>query len=122
MSRTAEPMAQNTFQQESSFNGSRHIPILPSSTTSTNFSQSEMMETTPPASAAMGPPATSSPEAELEGPQANGGVGMTNANGNQGELTPTTNGTNGNTSSAAAAATSQQGRVIQTAFIHKLYK
>jgi hypothetical protein len=71
------------------------------------------MDVTSPASTVMGPPVNSSPEMEHE-PNHSGSA--------QGEQPPITNGVTGNNISAAAAASSQQPKVVQTAFIHKLYK
>ena len=71
------------------------------------------MDITSPASTVMGPPVNSSPEMEHEG---------TNNIGTQGELGNITNGVNGGSLNAAAVASSQQPKVVQTAFIHKLYK
>jgi hypothetical protein len=70
------------------------------------------MDVTPPASVSMGPPVNSSPEMEH-------GVGITNGafGESQTHHVPTGNGV-----SAAAATSSQQPKVVQTAFIHKLYK
>lgn len=80
------------------------------------------MDTTPPTSTststststatATAPPAQSSPEGDQAGPS--------NTNGS-------TDAGNSNSSSApsqtiGAAATAQQPKVVQTAFIHKLYK
>ncbi len=70
------------------------------------------MEVTPPASVSMGPPVNSSPEVEH-------GAGF--SNGIFGE-SQTPNVPTGNGVSAAAATSSQQPKVVQTAFIHKLYK
>lgn len=114
MSRVAEGMSRSPFSGEPSYHGvQRHIPILPSSTTSTIFSHSDTMDVTSPASTLMGPPVNSSPEMDHDGGQ----------NGtSQGESATTTNGVTGNNISAAAAASSQQPKVVQTAFIHKLYK
>ncbi|MCJ1289416.1 hypothetical protein MMC34_000948 [Xylographa carneopallida] len=106
-------MARSPFSGNSGYHGGqRHIPILPSSTTSTNFSQSDTMDVTSPASTVMGPPVNSSPEMEHEG---------TNNIGTHGEVGPITNGVNGGSLNAAAVASSQQPKVVQTAFIHKLY-
>jgi len=71
------------------------------------------MDVTSPASTVMGPPVNSSPEMDHDG----GHNGTT-----QGESATTMNGVTGNSISAAAAASSQQPKVVQTAFIHKLYK
>ena len=113
MSRTAERMPRSPFSGENNYHGSqRHIPILPSSATSTTFSQTDLMEDAPSASA-MGPPVNSSPEMEHEGPN-----GMVHQN-DGGHIT---NGVAGGPLSAAAVASTQQPKVVQTAFIHKLYK
>ena len=71
------------------------------------------MDMTPTASAVMGPPGHSSPEMDSTGPL---------GNGNYGEVTHMQNGATSNGMSAAAATSSQQPKVVQTAFIHKLYK
>lgn len=71
------------------------------------------MDMTPTASAAMAPPGHSSPEIDATGPL---------GNGNYGEPTHVQNGATGNGMSAAAATSSQQPKVVQTAFIHKLYR
>ena len=70
------------------------------------------MDVTPPASIAMGPPVNSSPEMEHGAGITNGAFGDPQSH----------NGPTGNGVSAAAATASQQPKVVQTAFIHKLYK
>lgn len=99
-------------------NGHRNIPILPSSTLPASIpvvvelnNHGEPMDITPPASVKMGPPSHSSPEMDHSG-------GMTN--GAYADPNHTQGGTAGGLS-AAAAASSQQPKVVQTAFIHKLY-
>jgi hypothetical protein len=69
------------------------------------------MEVTPSQSSNMGPPVLSSP---------NGDRTQTESNGN-GSVTehPTTNGNSA--PAVGAAAVAQQPKVVQTAFIHKLY-
>ena len=93
-------------------NASRNIPILPSSTQTTDHGHGEPMDvsSTP---AVMGPPVHSSPETDQI-------MGM--QNGMYGETTHAPNGSTGNGVSAAAITASQQPKVVQTAFIHKLYK
>ena len=97
------------------------MSVLPSSTTAANFSQSDDMDITPPASASMTGPTTSSPEAEGEGHK-NKTHNSQGINGNHGDNSQSSGATNGTALSAAAAASSQQPKVVQTAFIHKLYK
>ncbi|KAL9129165.1 MAG: hypothetical protein Q9217_002305 [Psora testacea] len=69
----------------------------------------EAMDIMPPALGAMGPPTHNSPEADPHAPVSNG----IQADGMHG---PSAGGL-----SAAAATSSQQPKVVQTAFIHKLY-
>lgn len=71
----------------------------------------EVGETTPPASALMGPPSRTSPD-EANGHHEHTGSGDQLAPGSMA----------GPNAAAAAAAGSQQPKVVQTAFIHKLYK
>lgn len=103
-------MPRSPFSGDTQQNGHRNIPILPSSTKPTEINHGEPMDITPPASVAMGPPIHSSPEMDHNG-------GMTN-----GTYSDTIHNPNGNGLSAAAATSSQQPKVVQTAFIHKLYK
>ncbi|KAL9076083.1 MAG: hypothetical protein Q9161_001130 [Pseudevernia consocians] len=106
-------MGRSPFSGDPQQNGGhRNIPILPSSTKPVESTHEDPMDMTPTASAVMGPPGHSSPEMETAGPL---------SNGNHGEATPMQNGTSGNGMSAAAATSSQQPKVVQTAFIHKLY-
>ena len=86
-----------------------HVPILPSTTFSQDTASQDAMDVTPPPPS-MGPPVHSSPEAE-QTPQPNGGPFH--------ESSHHGNAVNG--LSAAAATSSQQPKVVQTAFIHKLY-
>ncbi|KAL8796756.1 MAG: hypothetical protein Q9182_007299 [Xanthomendoza sp. 2 TL-2023] len=92
------------------------VPILPSSMKaaaggSSENVRGEPMEITPPASTTMGPP-NSSPEMDHPGGPVNGVYGEVS----HGHGGPGINGL-----SAAAATSSQQPKVVQTAFIHKLY-
>lgn len=93
--------------------GYRNIPILPSSIKPVEPTHEDPMDTTPTTSTAMGPPGHSSPEMDTAGPL---------SNGTYGESTHMQNGTTSNGMSAAAATSAQQPKVVQTAFIHKLYK
>lgn len=69
------------------------------------------MEVTPQTSTNMGPPVHSSPEME------NGGANNTNGNGDSANQN-----NNSSNQTIGAAAAAQQPKVVQTAFIHKLYK
>ena len=71
----------------------------------------DMADLTPPASAMMAPPSRTSPDNETNGHD-HMGMGDQLAPGNLA----------GPNAAAAAAAGSQQPKVVQTAFIHKLYK
>ena len=86
----------------------RHVPILPSTG---QLPGPDSMDVSPPPTT-MGPPIHSSPETEHT-TQPNGGPFQEPAMNNQNVAT--------NGLSAAAATLSQQPKVVQTAFIHKLY-
>ena len=86
------------------------MPILSSSPKSTEVSHVSAMDINPIQPAPMGPPLHGSPEGET-------GAGM--VNGGSHEIVQ---GAAGHVLSAAAATSSQQPKVVQTAFIHKLYK
>ena len=106
-------MGRSPFSGESQQNGGhRNIPILPSSSKSLESVHGDAMDMTPPTSASMGPPVHSSPEMDQVG-GVNGAFGEVV----HGQVAPAANGL-----SAAAATSSQQPKVVQTAFIHKLYK
>lgn len=113
MNRPSEGAARSPFSGESHYNGGpRIIPILPSSTTIQEPPHPDRMEVTPPTSAPMGPPMNSSPDMDQAG-VSNHAVHTEGAHLPNGSA---------NALSAAAAASSQQPKVVQTAFIHKLYK
>ena len=100
-------MVQSPFSGDPQQNGGhRNIPILPSSIKPGEPTREDRMDATPTASAVMGPPGHSSPEMDTAGPLSNGSYADVMSNG----------------MSAAAATSSQQPKVVQTAFIHKLYK
>ncbi len=108
-------MGRSPLPSDPQTNGAhRNIPILPSSTKSVSpTTRGDPMDVTPPASA-MGPPGhgTSSPELDHSAGQ----------NGTYENASHIHNGPIANGLSAAAATSSQQPKVVQTAFIHKLYK
>ena len=92
----------------------RTVPILqPSALQSSAPSPGgDPMEVTPPASAMMAPPVRTSPESETNG------IHDQMVMGDQ----PHSGSLAGPNAAAAAAAGAQQPKVVQTAFIHKLYK
>lgn len=87
----------------------RHVPVLSSTGFPHDTAGPDPMDATPPPTT-MGPPVHSSPEAEHT-PQPNG----------EPFHEPPQLGSTVNGLSAAAATSSQQPKVVQTAFIHKLY-
>lgn len=106
-------MLRNPFSGDAqNQSGNRKIPILPSSTKTVEPHMGDPMELTP-SPGSMGPPGHSSPEVETT---------HASSNGPNLESAPTANGSGVNGVSAAAATSSQQPKVVQTAFIHKLYK
>lgn len=98
MSGLADPPSRNTFGPANAPGKTRNIPVLSSSAHHSPVA----MEITPPSSAAAGVPV-------------HGLDGDRGANGSEG------NTSNPNPAVGAAAA-AQQPKVVQTAFIHKLYK
>lgn len=95
----------------------KSIPILPSSTASSTLTPPrDPMDITPSTLPTMGPPVLSSPVGER-----NGTSQQTNGESEAGSAT---NGTSaaGSAPAIGAAAAAQQPKVVQTAFIHKLYK
>ena len=96
-------------------NDPRTIPIIQTPTLQTTAPlPGDPMEVTPPSSAMMAPPARTSPDNDTNGVHDQMGVGM----GDQ----PSSGSLAGPSAAAAAAAGAQQPKVVQTAFIHKLYK
>lgn len=111
MATVGEPLGRSPFAASSSnYNPhiAKSIPILPSSAAASIHS-SDPMDTSPN-NAPMGPPMMSSPNGER----------MNEQHGQGEQQQPTTNG--GSTQPISAAAAAQQPKVVQTAFIHKLYK
>jgi hypothetical protein len=105
--RTKESSGHDEIERDSNMGRSNHSPT---------DSQGDPMDTTPPAGPSMGPP-QSSPDTEQVNPSTQGGEPTVEAE----------DGTNGMSSNhtgtgAPAAASAQQPKVVQTAFIHKLYK
>jgi hypothetical protein len=89
----------------------RTVPILQPPVLQTSApSPGDPMDVTPPATAMMAPPTRTSPENEANG--------VHDHMGDQ----PSSGSLAGPNAAAAAAAGAQQPKVVQTAFIHKLYK
>ncbi|CAG8983577.1 hypothetical protein HYALB_00004596 [Hymenoscyphus albidus] len=94
----------------------RTIPIIQTPLVQTSVqSPGDPMEVTPPSSAMMAPPARTSPENDTNGvqEQQHQHMGMNDQ--------PSSGSLAGPNAAAAAAAGAQQPKVVQTAFIHKLY-
>jgi hypothetical protein len=91
----------------------RTVPIIQPPTVQTSApSPTDPMEVTLPATAMMGPPTRTSEENDANGTHEHLGMGDQQ---NTGSLA-------GPNAAAAAATGAQQPKVVQTAFIHKLYK
>lgn len=105
--------ARSPFLADSHQNRHDNVPILPLSSkpggAPSDVHHEDPMDLTPPAAPSMGPP-NSSPEMDHTGGLVNGAYGEASLNGSA-----------ANGLSAAAATSSQQPKVVQTAFIHKLY-
>lgn len=92
---------------------SRTVPIIQTPTLQTSAPPAgDPMEVTPPATASMAPPARTSPDTDANG--VHDQVMM----GDQ----PSSGSLAGPNAAVAAAAGAHQPKVVQTAFIHKLYK
>lgn len=90
----------------------RTVPILQAPIIQTSApSPGDPMEVTPPATASMAPPARTSPDTEANGVHDHMMMGDQPSSGSLA----------GPNAAAAAAAGAQQPKVVQTAFIHKLY-
>ncbi|KAH0542196.1 hypothetical protein FGG08_003417 [Glutinoglossum americanum] len=94
--------------------GNKIIPLLSSSTASSESPQGDPMDVTPTVTATMGPPVHNSPDIDQ-------GNATTNATSGSAEPVNMNNSSSGFGLGAAAAAATQQPKVVQTAFIHKLY-
>ncbi|TAQ91532.1 hypothetical protein B7494_g155 [Chlorociboria aeruginascens] len=113
MDRMDEPARPGAFHAspDPSQSTARTIPILqPPILQTTAPSPGDPMEVTPPSSAMMAPPSRTSPEGEANGLHEHMGGDQSN-----------TGGLTAPNAAAAAAAGAQQPKVVQTAFIHKLY-
>lgn len=114
MDTTVERAQRSPFMNDSDLGQpARTVPILQPPTVQTSApSPTDPMEVTPPATAMMGPPARTSEENDANGTHEHMVMGDQQ---NTGSLA-------GPNAAAAAAAGAQQPKVVQTAFIHKLYK
>lgn len=113
MASTAE-MRHSPFQLDSHHQGlHKSIPILPSSTGSATLTPPrDPMDTAPSSMPTMGPPVLSSPVGERNSANQQTNGEMDTGSGPNGAPAPV----------IGAAAAAQQPKVVQTAFIHKLYK
>ncbi|KAG9205034.1 hypothetical protein G6514_009493 [Epicoccum nigrum] len=127
------------FSGDHNPNMHRSIPILPSSSSSSSLAPPrDPMDITPSPSStsAMGPPSLNAPSADRQhlapahpsllanGDADNNSSSTTNNNNNHNNNNNNNGAPNGNGSSGpavGAAAAAQQPKVVQTAFIHKLY-
>ncbi|RQM04730.1 hypothetical protein DH86_00004331, partial [Scytalidium sp. 3C] len=100
-------------EPDSSQGIARTVPIVQPSTVQTAAppSTGDPMDVSNPASQMMAPPTRSSPEPGANGAHENGSSGEQQTNSSSA----------GPNAAAAAAAGAQQPKVVQTAFIHKLY-
>ena len=114
MDTTVERAQRSPFMSDSDpGQTARTVPILqPPILQTSSPSPTDLMEVTPPATAMMGPPTRTSEENDANGTHDHMGMGDQQ---NTGSLA-------GPNAAAAAAAGAQQPKVVQTAFIHKLYK
>ncbi|KAL9108099.1 MAG: hypothetical protein Q9227_007074 [Pyrenula ochraceoflavens] len=108
MTTVAHQHSSNPFSMPpGSRDGPRTVPVLNASMASAESPRGDPMDVTPPPTATMGPPMHSSPEMDQ---------GMNNlhtsGNSNGGPPAP---------SAGAAAAAAHGPKIVQTAFIHKLY-
>jgi hypothetical protein len=91
---------------------SRTVPILSPATRTSAPSPGDPMDVTSPTIASMAPPARASPDTEANGSQEHMGLEDHNQ----------ASSINAPNAAAAAQSGGQQPKVVQTAFIHKLYK
>jgi hypothetical protein len=99
----------------------KSIPILPSSS-STLAPPRDPMDMTPSSTSTMGPPTLNCPPHERNGTSPSyshaHSQNQNQSNGDSGNTSPNGHGA----PAVGAAAAAQQPKVVQTAFIHKLYK
>jgi hypothetical protein len=111
MASVSEPLRRSPFATESrGFRPptTRTLPILSSTAASAN-NPGDKMDVSQPQQATMGPPQSSPNGERHQDPHQNEQSGQNGHNGSSGQL-------------VGAAAAAQQPKVVQTAFIHKLYK
>ncbi|KAF2997550.1 hypothetical protein E8E13_000335 [Curvularia kusanoi] len=114
------------FSGDHNPNMHRSIPILPSSSSSLAPPR-DPMDITPSSSSAMGPPSLTAPSADRQhlAPSnqstANGDSDSNHGNNTSNNSAPNGNGNGSSAPAVGAAAAAQQPKVVQTAFIHKLY-
>ena len=109
-----ESASRSSFVTDTDANSStRTVPILHSAMQSSAPSPGDPMDVTSPTIAPMGPPTRSSPEDEANCTHEHPGI--TDDQGHTSSIL-------GPNAAVAAQAGVQQPKVVQTAFIHKLYK
>ena len=120
MSRMAVSPRPAPLSNDSAYGAHRHIPILSSNLSMTN-PPTDAMDITPPSSAKMPPPKTTSPDIDQDASPKSTDTNPRKENG-KGDSQGSSNGNQSNAMNAAVAAQTQgQGKVVNTAFIHKLY-
>lgn len=120
MASVGEPLSRSPFASEQhgySAHYAKTIPILPS-IQAPGPQDSEPMDVSQPSTGSMAPPATSSPPTDRQ----NENNQSTNSEQQQGQSSQQNASSSGGNQPVGAAAAAQQPKVVQTAFIHKLYK
>ena len=120
MSGLADPPSKVTFAPTVTTHApgkTRNLPVLSSSVTGSNQSSGDPMDVTP----STGGPAPSNPDGANSNSNAPNSSTDLNTASNSGNNN-TNNNSNGPNQAIGAAAAAQQPKVVQTAFIHKLYK
>lgn len=116
MSSLADPPSRRVFSEAADGSGkTRNLTVLSSSTiASPRQSPGARMDATPPAS---GPAGTATPTPSSSAGNRAGAISSTNGSIESGHSN-----NNAQNQVVGAAAAAQQPKVVQTAFIHKLYK
>ncbi|KAK2739259.1 hypothetical protein FQN57_006594 [Myotisia sp. PD_48] len=117
MSRILDSPARNPFNggpgDPSTTKTTRTIPLLASTVPPAETSPGDPMDVSPSTTTSMAPPLQSSPDMDA--------TNSNNSSGSSTDLGLPQNAMNSNQQPIGAAAAGQQPKVVQTAFIHKLY-